>query len=439
MGLAGALALAALPLTVSALPVELQNATAQLSQGGFPVTATIDNIYSFADAGGAGWANNSGGDNVAVFETVNNVDGSPSQTLRFNIFAGGFTNHTVGRYRISYTTDDRSTFADGAINGGDVTANWTALKPLEAISSGGATLNIVGNDIVASGTNPNRATDTIYAQASTLAPITGIRIETLEDPSFPSNGPGRAANGNFVLREFDVASFNGERVVLTNGTAQLSQGGFSVDNVIDGAFNFESTGGVGWADVGGGSTGNTNSNIATFETAKDIGRSATTELTAEIFSGGFGRHTIGKFRISATTADRSLFANGNDNGGAGVGNEAGIWQILNPLEALSDSAGRTLTIDSLTGIVLISGGSPEFELTTLRFLTELQGITGFRLEVLEDGSLPFDGPGFGPGNGNFVLRDFSIFASVVPEPASMLLLVMGGAALARRRQRAHLA
>lgn len=416
-----------------AIHVPLQQPTSQFSQGGFPISATNDNVYSFADAGGAGWADDVGGtaSNIAAFETVSNLDGSPGTTLRFNLFHGGFGSHTIGRYRISYTTDDRSTFADG-IDGGDVTATWTPLKPIEAFSSGGATLNIIGNDILASGTNPNRSTDTVYAQVATTAPITGIRLEALEDPSFPTNGPGRAANGNFVLREFDVAAFKGNRVALANATAQATQGGFSPDRIIDGTFNFENDFG-GWADATGVGVGGTPSNIATFETVKNIGDSKETELTAEIFSGGFGVHTLGKFRISATTADRSLFADGNDNGGAGVGNEAGIWQVLMPLSAVSDNASTLLSIDG-SGMILASGASAEFELYTLRFLTSLQGITGFRLETIEDASLPGNGPGRPAGNGNFVIREFTVFATTVPEPASLALLAMGGAALLRRRR-----
>ena len=37
---------------------------------------------------------------------------------------------------------------------------------------------------------------------TSLSPITGIRLEVLEDPSLPFNGPGRQpTNGNFVLTE----------------------------------------------------------------------------------------------------------------------------------------------------------------------------------------------------------------------------------------------
>jgi len=31
-----------------------------------------------------------------------------------------------------------------------------------------------------------------------------VRLEALEDPSLPDNGPGLAGNGNFLLQEFVV-------------------------------------------------------------------------------------------------------------------------------------------------------------------------------------------------------------------------------------------
>src|SRR5205807_2660468 len=42
--------------------------------------------------------------------------------------------------------------------------------------------------------------------------------------------------------------------------------------------------------------------------------------------------------------------------------------------------------------------------------TKLSGITGVRLEVLTDPSLPMKGPGRSPTNGNLVLSEFSVTA-----------------------------
>ncbi len=63
-------------------------------------------------------------------------------------------------------------------------------------------------------------------------------------------------------------------------------------------------------------------------------------------------------------------------------------------------------------------------------------ITGVRLEVLQDPSLPYNGPGLELGNGNFILSEFKLDATPAPEPASGALLLLGGCLLlCRNRQR----
>jgi hypothetical protein len=115
------------------------------------------------------------------------------------------TPHTLGRFRLSATTASRSDFADGLDNAGNLGMNgiWTILDPSSANSTGGAVLTEQGdNSILASGTAPTTATYAVIAPNSLLSPITGIRLEVLEDPSLPFSGPGRqATNGNFVLTE----------------------------------------------------------------------------------------------------------------------------------------------------------------------------------------------------------------------------------------------
>lgn len=412
---------------VSAIHVDLQEGTAIRSQGNFSVDNAINDVYATANANNTGWANSALGSNIAAFETAADIDLSSGTTLRFNIFAGGFTPaHTVGKYRIAYTTDDRSVFANGVDNGGDVAATWVELAPISAVSSGGATLTInPDNSVLASGVNPTLSTDTIVAKVGpSAAPITGFRIETLEDASLPNNGPGRSPNSNFVLREFDVAAFSGTQVNLANATAVRSQPGFSIDRVINGDFSYINDGN-GWANNVQGF------NAATFETVGDLGE--ITNLSVEISSGGFGVHTLGRFRISATTADRSLFADGNDNGGAGVGAEP-IWFVLDADSVVSDNASTVFTeLGDLS--ILASGGINEYENYTINFKDLPAGITGLRLETLEDASFVNNGPGRA-GNGNFVVREFTVFATFVPEPTTGLLALLGVSALGMRRRRA---
>lgn len=195
-------ALLALLATASAASAQviitLQNATAGFSQGGFPVSAAIDGSID----NGTGWAHDGAHfDDAAVFETTADAIFTSYQFTMTMVFSG---DHMIGRFRVSTTTDDRSTFADGQINGGDVTANWTILTPDSLVSSGGATMTLLNDSsVLVGGLLPGIDTYTFSANSSPTA-ITGFRLEVLTDSSLAANGPGRASNGNFVLTEFAV-------------------------------------------------------------------------------------------------------------------------------------------------------------------------------------------------------------------------------------------
>jgi Protein of unknown function (DUF1549)/Protein of unknown function (DUF1553)/Planctomycete cytochrome C len=66
------------------------------------------------------------------------------------------------------------------------------------------------------------------------------------------------------------------------------------------------------------------------------------------------------------------------------------WTVLRPVEATSNLPLLTLQKDDS---ILASGDQSKRDLYTLKFRTELRGITAIRLEVLPDESLPRNGPG----------------------------------------------
>ena len=103
------------------------------------------------------------------------------------------------------------------------------------------------------------------------------------------------------------------------------------------------------------------------------------------------------------------------------------WTILHPLAADATN-GTVLTIlgdDS----ILAGGPNPGTSLYTVTAFASTGAITGFRLETLADPSLPEGGPGRREVNGNFVLTELSVDAvsavSSVPEPASLIAIVLG--------------
>ena len=142
-----------------------------------------------------------------MFETVEDIGIETGTLFKFELIqTHSNPQHTLGRFRLSVTTDDRADFADGLDIGGDVSASWTVLKPESLTSANGTTLEVLSdNSILASGTSPDADTYKVMARTS-LTGITGFRLEALEDASLPVSGPGRnGANGNFVLTEFDVS------------------------------------------------------------------------------------------------------------------------------------------------------------------------------------------------------------------------------------------
>ena len=188
--------------------IPLQNPTADKSQPGY----SVDNVVM---PNTAGWAAVTSGSTAtpqtAAFETADDVGFVDGTTLTFNLLHQAAPDHGIGKFRLSVTTADRGQFADGLDNGGDLgdPAIWTELVPLSMVSSAGASVTInPDNTILLGGSNAGPDTYTVVANTS-LTGITGIRLETLEDPSLPANGPGRSPrggpNGNYILTQFAVA------------------------------------------------------------------------------------------------------------------------------------------------------------------------------------------------------------------------------------------
>jgi hypothetical protein len=191
--------------------IELQNATADRSQAGFPPSMLIDGILV---GGQHGWAGDVGGTPpmTAVFETKRDIGADPLTVFTFTLPQLYGSAHFLGNFRISATTDDRSQFADGLANGGDVSAVWTPLEVVEITGTGGETLQVLGDgSVLAGGNMPDTTTYTVTARGIS-GNVTGFRLEVLEHPSLPNNGPGRAGHGNWVLSEFLVSHRGGVSV-----------------------------------------------------------------------------------------------------------------------------------------------------------------------------------------------------------------------------------
>lgn len=145
-----------------------------------------------------------------VWETQSDLTLDGTSPLQFDLHhwdLNAAPGHGLGRFRLSYTTDSRSDFADGAIVNGDVTANWVVIVPAATHSTGGEVLTTLDDfSILVSGGSNLRPVYTVRSLLS-VSGITGFRLEALKDDSLPHGGPGRHRDiGNFTLSEFVVTT-----------------------------------------------------------------------------------------------------------------------------------------------------------------------------------------------------------------------------------------
>lgn len=193
---------------------------------------------------------------------------------------------------------------------------WTPLTPDSVTSLEGVTLT-AKDDGSYLASNKNPATDTYAVTVKKLpAGVTAFRLEVLPDDSLPQKGPGRAGNGNFVLSEFlaTVQPATGEAIAipLQNASATYEQTGaaeanpykkWAVAAAIDGDVQGKTWGWAIMEQVGQAQT-------AVFEAQADLSLEEGATLTLQLLQNlDNPHHTIGRFRLSVTTAPRPLKAN----------------------------------------------------------------------------------------------------------------------------------
>jgi len=205
-----------------------------------------------------------------------------------------------------------ATWETGALKG----TLWTILEPEKLISAAYAkTEKRKDGSILVSGGNPAKDSYKLIVTTK-MRGITAFQLEALSDPSLPSQGPGRAENGNFVLTHFkvDAATPSDQNKIVnvqfSKVTADFSQSGFPPENALLGKPE------TGWAispQLG-------KSHAAIFQCKDPIDYEGGVILTFMVdCSSVHNQHTIGCFRISATT---------DINPGSGKMLPAGVKTVL---------------------------------------------------------------------------------------------------------------
>jgi hypothetical protein len=193
--------------------LKLAHATATHSPEKYAAGKAIDGSTTRQN----GWANigNAAKKSAAVFELAETADNLCGKRLHVVLqFASHDKKHSLGKFRLSVTTDDRNTFADGKPSGGDVEANWTVLHPTGARTLSIATdLQVSKDGVVRAVVKKVPDFDCYYLEVDNPLgeKVTGFRLEALPDKSLPSGGPGLSADGNFVLGEINIRTWRSEQ------------------------------------------------------------------------------------------------------------------------------------------------------------------------------------------------------------------------------------
>jgi hypothetical protein len=182
-----------------------------------------------------------------------------------------------------------------------IPTSWTVLDATEFKSSMGATFAKQPDGAVLV-EGPSKKGTYRVTLTTDLANITALRLELLADAKLPAGGPGRAPNGNLVLTELKAtAAAKGEPTKTTplsfgRATADFAQEGFPITYAVDGRPK------TGWAihpQVG-------KDHAAILEIAGDVRFEGGTTLVLTLDHRYDDQHTIGKFRVSATSAKLPL-------------------------------------------------------------------------------------------------------------------------------------
>ncbi|MFM7152242.1 MAG: DUF1553 domain-containing protein, partial [Gemmataceae bacterium] len=183
---------------------------------------------------------------------------------------------------------------------------WQPLEIVKMTASSGATLTRQPDgSILLSGKNEANDLYTIIVKTP-LKQVTALRLEALPDKSLPAMGPGRAPNGNLVLNEVKVTAEEIGKtekprpVGLTNAQASFSQDGFPVTNAID------NNPGSGWALAPQAGK----ANEALFQLQQPLVSSQGVQLTVTLDHRFGGQHTLGKFRLMASSTPPPLALGG---------------------------------------------------------------------------------------------------------------------------------
>jgi hypothetical protein len=116
----------------------------------------------------------------------------------------------------------------------ETNGGWQIIYPKAVMSEQGATFTALEDrSVLAAGKVGPLDTYVIQAVAPETGTVTAVRLEALTHASLPHKGPGRAANGNFVLSQIGFET-DGVPLPFRKAVADHSQPGYDVSHAIHG-------------------------------------------------------------------------------------------------------------------------------------------------------------------------------------------------------------
>jgi mono/diheme cytochrome c family protein len=209
------------------------------------------------------------------------------------------------------------------VSASDTAGSWTVLNPAEWHNFATKYEEQSDHSLLGGGDIKPYGVTHVWIDTP-LTNITGFRLEALMHPNLPYGGPGLTARGSFLIREFTCEAYAMTNATVTNkikfrrAVASAEAPGFSATNMIDG-----NTDKGGWTASAVPVEHNQEAR-AVFECEKPIaGFPGGTRLKISVYQKhstgegwqiipdkdtGLDCHTLGRFRLSATTQSGPLRA-----------------------------------------------------------------------------------------------------------------------------------
>jgi WD40 repeat protein len=177
-------------------------------------------------------------------------------------------------------------------------SEWLPLLPASVVAPAGVTATVLPDrSILAQGAGKGTY---VLEVATELRGITAIRLEALPDERLPKGGPGLAADGNFVLTEFEVSAEpvgdpkQAKKLQLHEAKADFAQQNYPIAKAVDGKPDVNQ----GWAV----SPAIASTHWAVFECKEPVSFEGGTKLTFKLTHNFQTNYLLGRFRLSVSLA-----------------------------------------------------------------------------------------------------------------------------------------